>query len=313
MFERVPSTSEALDAFLSDLELEGRSPATRQTYRSLLDPLRGSELTPETCRAYVTAKVRSGKLSSAGTAHAALSSWCKWMVMRGYLVTSPMATVPRPRKPRPVHRYLSPEEIQKLWGAANPPLQLAILVLLEGLRASEACGLRWRDVELERGVATVSGKGGKVRRVPLGAELRRRLKEREEQRFSGASMLQPQDSGARSSRDAEFSLSHTGHPRARTAYTDPILGLTPNALRLRLKRLGQLVGVPGVHPHLWRHSFASLSLKAGMSPTHLKTLGGWSKDDTMQIYVQSVMEEAALEAGRQLGLTDRLLGEHDGV
>lgn len=93
MFERVPGTSAALDAFLSDLELEGRSPATRDTYRSLLGPLRTQELTPEACRAYVTAKVRGGKLSSAGTAHAALSSWCRWMVMRGYLLTSPMATM----------------------------------------------------------------------------------------------------------------------------------------------------------------------------------------------------------------------------
>jgi integrase len=45
----------------------------------------------------------------------------------------------------------------------------AVLGLFCGLRSGEVVGLRWPDVHLDEGWATVTGKGGKVRQVPLPA------------------------------------------------------------------------------------------------------------------------------------------------
>src|SRR5213079_1627353 len=47
---------------------------------------------------------------------------------------------------------------------------LAVLEVLygAGLRVAECCGLRRGDLEPDRGLVTVVGKGAKVRRVPVG-------------------------------------------------------------------------------------------------------------------------------------------------
>ncbi|MCP2937721.1 tyrosine-type recombinase/integrase, partial [Salmonella enterica subsp. enterica serovar Typhimurium] len=44
-----------------------------------------------------------------------------------------------------------------------------------GLRLSELCGLRWRDLDLDDGLVTVLGKGRRQRSVPLGSHARRAL------------------------------------------------------------------------------------------------------------------------------------------
>ena len=38
-----------------------------------------------------------------------------------------------------------------------------------GLRLSELCALRWRDLHLHEGLVNVVGKGGKARIVPVGS------------------------------------------------------------------------------------------------------------------------------------------------
>ena len=41
--------------------------------------------------------------------------------------------------------------------------------------------------------------------------------------------------------------------------------LTPNGIKIRLKRLGAVAGVDRVHAHRWRHSFAhGLAMNASM-------------------------------------------------
>jgi integrase/recombinase XerD len=74
-----------------------------------------------------------------------------------------MDKVPRPRKIKRPHRYLSKAEINRLWAVCDDrPL---FLLLISGLRASEAVGLRWEDVEGD--VAWIRGKGDRYRRIVL--------------------------------------------------------------------------------------------------------------------------------------------------
>ena len=60
------------------------------------------------------------------------------------------------------------------------PLGLRDRALLElfyssGLRLSEVCGLRWRDLDFEQGLVSVLGKGSKQRIVPVGSHARNAL------------------------------------------------------------------------------------------------------------------------------------------
>jgi len=147
------------DLWLDDLVLEGRSPATVRTYRSLLRNLPDCgphDLTPEVCRRLVGERMGQAR-ASARTFHGALKSFVT------YLGLDAMDKVPRPRKITHPHRYLSKPEIRRLWAVCDDrPL---FLLLISGLRASEAVGLRWEDVEGD--VAWIRGKGDRYRRIVL--------------------------------------------------------------------------------------------------------------------------------------------------
>lgn len=266
------SLSAALDAWLADLLLAGRSPRTVRTYRSLLSPLTTDapayDLTPDRCRAWLASRM-SQSAATVHTAGAALRSFGAYCVERGWLAQNPMAGVPLPHPKPPPHRYLSRDELARIWHACNTDGQrLIVCLLLSGLRASELLAIKPRDVDRERLTLTVLGKGGKIRTVPLDP---------------------------------------------RTAALMPVSGqkvvhMSYGSLRTIIERLGRRAGVPGLHAHLFRHTFASQWLLSGGDASTLQTLGGWSGDEMIRTrYARSVIEEAALNRARDIDLTRRLL------
>ncbi|MCJ2068515.1 tyrosine-type recombinase/integrase [Methylobacterium sp. J-030] len=118
-----------------------------------------------------------------------------------------------------------------------------------GLRISEVCGLRWRDLMArdEAGQATVFGKGGKTRAVLLSASTWKVLTA-----LRGEALA-----------DAPVFLSRKGG------------ALDPSAVHRVVKAAAARAGLPGeVSAHWLRHAHASHSLDRG-APIHLvqATLG----------------------------------------
>lgn len=168
--ERLPDLRTALDAFFIDLTLEGRSPATVKTYKALLK-LDGDllSLTPESCRQMIAHRMGTQSRATARTFAGALASFCNYITRYG--IPDPMKEVPSPRPIQKPHSYLSREEIQALYHACpNDSYKLMLLLLLEGLRASEACGLKHTDISGD--VASITGKGSKPRKIAVSVELR---------------------------------------------------------------------------------------------------------------------------------------------
>ena len=90
-----------------------------------------------------------------------------------WIARSPMADVQKAREPGGRVRYLSREELARLREACrlspNTALDLVVLLALTtAMRKGEILNLRWRDVDLEQGHATVQqAKNGERRTVPL--------------------------------------------------------------------------------------------------------------------------------------------------
>jgi integrase/recombinase XerD len=98
----------------------------------------------------------------------------------GYLQFNTAAPVPLPKiKDTLIERLMSEEQVLTMLAAVKRPRDAALLRLIygAGLRVSEACGLRWRDVTPrdEAGQINVFGKGGKTRIVLLPQRLWDRL------------------------------------------------------------------------------------------------------------------------------------------
>jgi integrase/recombinase XerD len=100
----------------------------------------------------------------------------------GWLVFDVAATVPLPSiRDSLAERILSEEQVQRLFWSEKHPRNLVLLRLVygAGIRVSEACALRWRDLAVrdESGQVTVFGKGGKTRAILLPPVLWTRVTE----------------------------------------------------------------------------------------------------------------------------------------
>ena len=200
----------------------------------------------------------------------ACRSFYAWLLKHGRIDANPAAAVRAPKAPRKLPQVLDPDEAKALVEVpTDAPLGLRDRALLElfyssGLRLSELCALRWRDLDLAEGLVTVLGKGRKQRSVPLGSHARNALQEWR------ASMI-PQIHGERIEDTPVF-----------PGRNGPI---TPRAIQLRVRQLAQQQGLfKRVHPHLLRHSFASHILESSGDLRGVQELLGHADIATTQIY-----------------------------
>jgi len=146
----------------------------------------------------------------------------------------------------------------------DAPLGLRDRAMLElfyssGLRLSELCALRWRDLQLDEGLVTVLGKGARQRIVPVGSHARRALHEWRAVRGGDE--------------DSPVFPGRGGGP------------IGPRAVQVRMRQLARRQGLfKRVHPHLLRHSFASHVLESSGDLRGVQELLGHADIATTQIY-----------------------------
>src|SRR5437867_600648 len=106
---------------------------------------------------------------------AAIRVFLRFLATIGHDRASVLQQLERPKPERSLPKVLSRSQVAQLIAAPDPksPLfsrDVAILELLyaSGLRASELCTLKLRDINLQVGCVRVLGKGMKERIVPLG-------------------------------------------------------------------------------------------------------------------------------------------------
>lgn len=75
-------------------------------------------------------------------------------------------------------------------------------------------------------------------------------------------------------------------------YDDVLFDITTSAVRQFVKRYGVLADIPkNVHPHMLRHTFAVLHLKAGVNIINISKALGHSSLSTTQIYLELSLED----------------------
>jgi integrase/recombinase XerC len=81
--------------------------------------------------------------------------------------------------------------------------------------------------------------------------------------------------------------------------------LAADGIDAMLKRRGARVGIQ-IHPHMFRHTWASQFRADGGSEGDLMVLGGWRSRTMLDRYGATVAQERAHEAARRHSLGDRL-------
>lgn len=156
------------------------------------------------------------------------------------------------------------------------------LFLDSGARLGEIVPLEVENLDFDLDVAHVMGKGRRARSVPFGAKtgeaLRRYLRARNK------------------------------HPYAEKV-TSLWLGrkgtLGESGVRGVINRRATAAGLPHIHPHQFRHTFAHNWLASGGQENDLMRLAGWRSREMVGRYGASVADERARDAHHAAGLGDR--------
>lgn len=198
----------------------------------------------------------------------ALRGFFKFLVKERAIEKDPTQQVDRPKLGRRLPRAYSFEEIDRLLSMPNTATARGLLhgammqlMYASGLRVSELCNLARGDLDLERGVVSVLGKGGKRRLVPVGevalAHLERYLE------------IRPQTN------DAVLFVSPRGGAMTRQGFWK------------LLKRYARAAGIQGpLSPHKLRHSFATHLLRGGADLRAVQAMLGHADLGTTEIYTR---------------------------
>jgi integrase/recombinase XerC len=198
----------------------------------------------------------------------AVRSFCRFLSRERVLSANPASEIRAPKTRRRLPGALDADQIARLLeiptadALAVRDRALMELLYSSGLRLAEIVGLDVGDVDLRGAMVRVTGKGRRTRLVPVGRLAREALTrwgaERAALAAAGETALFIGRSGRR---------------------------LGPRAIQTRIAYWARRQGLPvHVHPHLFRHSFATHLLESSQDLRGVQEMLGHADIATTQVY-----------------------------
>jgi len=205
------------------------------------------------------------------------------------LIKEAIPKIEGPKLPKKLPVVMSPEEVDALLEAPNMETDSGIRdrAMLEtmygaGLRVSELVGLSLRNINFQRGVITLIGKGNKQRSVPVGEFAMEYLNKYIEE-------VRSKNPGRRTQ---YVFLNRMGKPLSRVYFWKQV------------KHYAEVAGIDKeISPHTLRHCFATHLLENGAALRAVQEMLGHSNIATTQIYTQ-VSSKRVLSAYDRYGLRE---------
>jgi site-specific recombinase XerD len=283
-----------------------RSPKTIRTYldgvRQLVAycdehdrPTDPAEMAPRDIESFICHLLATRSSSTAATRYRGLQQFFKWLEEEEEIERSPMARMKPPSVDEKQVQVADTDDLRALLktcrGKAFTDRRDRALIRFmvdTGARLAETAGLHLTEVDLDRragAVAFVIGKGRRERALPLGNATVRDLD--------------------------RYLRTRKKHPAARLDWL--WIGgrgrygrLTDSGIAQVLRRRCDEAGIPRIHPHQLRHTFAHQFKAAGGNDAELQHLGGWRSPQMLLRYGASAAAERAREVHRRLSPGDRL-------
>jgi integrase/recombinase XerC len=286
-----PELPETMSRLLADYErhLSSERDLSAHTVRAYLGDIAGlldhaarlgqvdaGSLDLRTLRSWLAKQQTMGRSrSTMGRRGTAARVFTAWLVRTGRAEHDAGSLLASPRAHKPLPAVLNGEEARLLIDAAaeladdGSPVGLRDVAMLEllyatGVRVGELCGLDVDDVDRERNVIRVFGKGRKERAVPFGIPAARAI---ERWLAQGRPAVRVEGAGA-----ALF-LGARGHRIDQRAVR-----------RLVHQRIADVPGAPDIGPHGLRHTAATHLLEGGADLRSVQELLGHASLATTQLY-----------------------------
>ena len=206
------------------------------------------------------------KSSSVNRKISSLKALYLYLIKKNIINNSPVSEIVAPKQEKYLPISMSEDEVDKL--LASPDLSIEIevrdkamieMLYATGMRISELLNLKIIDMDINRCVVKVLGKGSKERLIPFGE--------------SALEALNSYFSVRKNSTSKEVFLSNRGSKLSRVAFWKRI--------KIYLSRANLK---ESISPHTLRHAFATHLLNRGADLRSVQLLLGHSDLSTTQIY-----------------------------
>lgn len=256
-----------LDAYVSALSVEGKSPKTIERYKYIIGRMRETmkvptrQITVYHLRKYLQMeKARGISDRTLESTRQVFSAYFNWLQREGLIQGNPTANLGAIKYQKKVKKIYSEVDLEKMKFGCTCVRDLAIVGFLAstGCRISEMTALNRDDVDLVNLECKVVGKGNKERTVFLSP-------------VAGMALQQYLESRT----DTEDAL-FIGKGTSR---------MHPGGVRFMLKNLEDRTHVEHIHPHKFRRTLATTLARHDMPIQNVAAILGHEKLDTTMQYV----------------------------
>ena len=271
---------ECIDDFLIEQQVRGNSPKTQKHYFRCLGLFERfqspknpyiSAVSVSDCKAYyIHLSNRNVSSVTVQTYSRALRAFLSWCYLEGYISENIPKKFRLPKAQKKKIDILTDSEVEQLFRCLSGRDFISIrnycivaLMIDSGLRLNEVVTIRRDKIHIAEGYAIVNGKGNKERFVPLGLNSKRALL-----RYCA---IVP-------NREKETPL----------FVKDTLIPIKESTVKQLFRKLKSRSGIPRLHPHLLRHTFATRYIERGGDIYSLQSILGHTSLEMVKKYVHLI-------------------------
>ncbi len=224
--------------------------------------------------------------SSINAGVAALKSFFKWMsyTYPDIISTNPTLGIKLEKVPLPPAQSLTPEQMERVWSALELLRETKqrdtalVHILSHGLRAGEVVQLNVGSFDGKL-LFLPDTKTNEPRLVPLRKESREVV--------TDYLQLREQQGEVLTSLNPLMISHHASYKGERLRY---------HGIYFAIEKIGEIAGIEDLHPHAFRHTYATDLVLLGIDPTHARKLTGHRSDKAFRRYTLRGEQQAAIAA-----------------
>lgn len=280
------SEQNLVDLFLAAKRIEGCSEKSLKYYEStimaMLDELHKEvkQIDTDDIRSYLTeyqARKKSSKVTI-DNIRRILSSFFSWLEDEDYILKSPVRRIHKVKTGTNIKETYSDEALELMRDSCTELRDLAMIDMLAstGMRVGEMVLLNREDINFNERECVVFGKGDKQRIVYFDARTKIHLQNYLQSRTDDDPAL--------------FVSLQAPHNR-----------MSIGGIEVRLRQMGNRLGLNKVHPHKFRRTLATMAIDKGMPIEQLQQLLGHKRIDTTLQYAMVKQSNVKIAHRKYIG------------
>lgn len=260
-----------INYFLATKKLEGLSPRTLRNYEYILRKLQNvfykpvSTITTADIKMFMYSEAEKKSPSSMNTFMTPIKLFFSWLQNEEFIIKNPCASIKPVKEPKRMRKPLTEEQVEQLRDSMLTRREKAILefFLSTGCRLSEVLNVRIKELDFNNKTLLVIGKGNKERKVYFTERCKRALLNYIKERKDNCEYLFVTD-------------------------RKPCRKLSTRGMEVIINKMQMKSGLDrNIHPHIFRHTFATHALRSGMKPEVIQQiLGHEDVGITLKVYAK---------------------------